>query len=583
MKSRFVYVFISFWLAFYGLAESTADYNIPLVRVAQIKISDDINGMKGLHIGIEYLEPKYGDIFLSIKRLSSKKMSYIKAKSGQSIDDALKSFAVVGGDDLELYFQEPNNITVLDLSGNRLTYFSEYGVLSNLEFLRLRDNHLTSFKGGWLTHLIGLNLNSNRLVSFEGSDSWVNLGGLFLRNNLLTSFRGSSSWKKLKSLGLNGNKLREFDGSHYWPNLMFLELKSNHLSSFDDGCGWENLDTLVLDNNRLSSFYGCDSWVNMKSLYLKNNSISIFEGRDSWGNIRDIGLNHNNLSSFKKNDHWTKLRHLLLKDNENLPCLESNWGENLIIRQSAICDESLELTKILKIKISENINERRHKLLFQCNLDQESKQELFEFLVDGVLWDFSSDYDAFYFDKSILGKTILIYMKNPERLDDINMKGNYLEIFENFYAFDNLIDLDLSSNDLTGFEWNGSLGELITLNLSDNKLTYFSGAYSWGNIELLNLNVNIITHFEAADSWVNLEELHLKHNSLVHFSAFDSWTNLKILDLSFNSLRSVEHFYMWKEMRELNLMFNPNLPCLREKYSSSIKQDRRACKYKEEL
>ena len=582
MKIRFVYVFFSFWLAFYGLAESTADDDNSLVRVARIGTANT-NDMDRLHINIKYSEPKEEGVFFAIKRLSSKEMSYIKVEMDQSIDDALKSFALIGYDDLELYFQEPCNITFLDLSGNKLTCFLEYGALPNLEYLHLENNALFSFKGGQWTHLIRLVLNSNLLVLFEGSESWVNLRALFLSDNFLRSFEGESSWEKLNHLHLDRNKLDRFDGSHYWPSLKTLKLDSNYLSSFDDGCSWENLDFLTLENNRLSSFYGCDSWVNLESLILKNNSISIFERRDSWGNIKMLALNYNDLSDFKKNYFWKKLKHLFLTGNENLPCLESNWGENLRIHQSAICDKSLELTKILKIKISGNINERRHKLLFQCNLDQESKQELFEFFIDGLSCGFSSDNDAFYFNKSILGKTIVIYMKNPERLDDINMKGNHLERVENLYAFDNLVNLDLSSNDLTDFEWNGSLGELITLNLSDNKLTYFSGACSWENIEVLNLNVNIITHFEAADSWVNLEELHLKHNSLVHFSAFDSWTNLKVLDLSFNSLRSVEHFDMLKEMRELNLMFNPNLPCLRKKYSSSIKQDRKACEYREEL
>ena len=573
---------MSFWLAFYGLAESTADDDIPLVRVARIVIGKT-NDMDRLHINIKYSEPKEEGVFLAIKRRFSKEMSYIKVEVGQSIDDALKSFSLVGYYDLELYFQEPYNIIFLDLSGNKMIFFSEYGALPNLEYLHLENNYLLTFEGDKWVNLIGLFLSSNLLSLFEGRESWVNLKELLLSDNFLTSFKKGRTWEKLKDLNLNRNRLREFDGSHYWPSLNSLKLESNYLSSFDDGCGWGNLSFLRLDNNILSSFHGCDSWVNLKSLSLINNSISIFEGRDSWENIVTIELNYNKLSVFKKNDYWKELRSLFLIGNKNLPCLESNWGENLTVHQSATCDEVLELTQILKIKISENANERRHKLLFQCNLDQESKQELFEFLVDGVLWDFSSDNDAFYFNKSISGKTIVIYMKNPERLYYISMKGNYLERLENLYAFDGLFGLDLSSNDLTSFEWNGSLGKLVALDLSDNKLTCFSGSYSWKNIVALDLSVNIITHFEAADSWVSLSELHLKHNSLVHFSAFDSWTNLKVLDLSFNNLRSVEHFDMLKDMRELNLMFNPGLPCLREKYSNAIKQDIKACKYKEEL
>ena len=153
-----------------------------------------------------------------------------------------------------------NNITIINLSSNQITYFNPIDLPSSLTSINLGGNQLTNFDPSIAlpSLLTNLDLNSNQLTSFDPSIALPGaLTTLYLQSNQLSSFYPSIALpSSLEYLYLQNNQLTSFDSSIALPiSLTNLNLAGNQITSFDPSIVLPNsLVTLSLNTNPLINF-----------------------------------------------------------------------------------------------------------------------------------------------------------------------------------------------------------------------------------------------------------------------------------------------------------------------------------------
>ena len=175
----------------------------------------------------------------------------------------------------------------------------EIGKLTNLEYLYLDDNQLTSVEGvGKLTSLTVLGLANNQLISLPTEiGKLTNLTMLELSNNQLTSVEGVEKLTSLTVLCLANNQLTSVKGVEKLTNLRELYLFKNQLTSVEGVGKLTNLTKLSLANNQLTSVEGVGQLKNLEMLWLNNNQLTSVEGVGKLTNLRILWLANNQLTS----------------------------------------------------------------------------------------------------------------------------------------------------------------------------------------------------------------------------------------------------------------------------------------------
>lgn len=222
-----------------------------------------------------------------------------------------------------------NNITIINLSSNQITYFNPIDLPSSLTSINLGGNQLTNFDPSIAlpSLLTNLDLNSNQLTSFDPSialpgalttldlqsnqlssfDPSIALPSsleyLYLQNNQLTSFDSSIALPiSLTNLNLAGNQITSFDPSIVLPNsLVTLSLNTNPLINFNPSVALpSSLTSINLENTQLTSF---DPSVALPSsliqLFLSSNMLVSFDPSIALpSSFENLYLNYNQLTSF---------------------------------------------------------------------------------------------------------------------------------------------------------------------------------------------------------------------------------------------------------------------------------------------
>ena len=266
-----------------------------------------------------------------------------------------------------------SSLTSLSLQNNQLTSFDGTG-LSGLSSLYLSGNGLISFDGTGLSSLTVLDLGSirdkggsilasNNLTSFDGT-GLTSLTDLYLQDNPLTTFIGGDmgliSGLDFSSDGWNITTLETFDGTGL-SGLTRLSLTNNPLTTFIggdmglitsldfssdgwnittletfDGTGLSGLTDLILYNNQLTSFDGT-GLTSLTGLNLEGNQLASFNGTGLTGLTR-LNLTNNPLTTFIGGDMGLITSLDFSSEFWNITTLETFDGTGLSSLTSLILD-----------------------------------------------------------------------------------------------------------------------------------------------------------------------------------------------------------------------------------------------------
>ncbi|XP_071414934.1 leucine-rich repeat-containing protein 23 isoform X3 [Pithys albifrons albifrons] len=167
------------------------------------------------------------------------------------------------------------HLRYVDLSGNKLQDLSPLSSLTELLWLKMDGNLLTSACMEELFYLQVISFDHNRIKDMEGI-THPRLATLSLKENKIQTMLGLSQDKlfSLQVLELRGNKLKSTAGLSL-PKLKKLYLAQTNISILEGLEGLEQLETLHLRDNKLEILDGFFSSMKcLQYLNLRNNGIS---------------------------------------------------------------------------------------------------------------------------------------------------------------------------------------------------------------------------------------------------------------------------------------------------------------------
>ncbi|XP_033763340.1 leucine-rich repeat-containing protein 15-like [Pecten maximus] len=241
----------------------------------------------------------------------------------------------VGLRDIPQHF--PEEVEVLDFTGNQITYFNgeSFQSLPNVQSLRIPNNgisHIMADSFQNIPHLTMIDLSSNSIAAiedgaFRGLDE---MSIITLTNNRLRRlgkpFQGLTS---LSSLYLGFNQLTEIEEDDFQTNTMvrMLDLSNNQISQIHP-MAFKNLKRLrylILSNNALTHSVDLQFSSNMLQLvdFTKSQLKKIPTGMPY--SVNDFRLGNNMITEIN-NDDFKGMRNL------RLLMLENNKLENISYR-----------------------------------------------------------------------------------------------------------------------------------------------------------------------------------------------------------------------------------------------------------
>ncbi|KAJ3394835.1 hypothetical protein HDU92_006501 [Lobulomyces angularis] len=243
----------------------------------------------------------------------------------------------------------PNDITVLDLTHNRLTTLEDLNIdrFVNLKKISLRQNLLTKFDSINLKNdnvleldlydnriskienfsllyknLQYLDLSFNKIKNISDIENLVELAELFLIGNKITVIEGLEKLKKLKNLELGANKIRKIENldtlvqlDSLWlgknkivslqnlsqfAHLRILSIQSNRINKIEEISELRNLEELYISHNNLTKIENLGCNLNLRVLDVGNNFILKLEGLKSLVKLEELWASYNKLESFKE-------------------------------------------------------------------------------------------------------------------------------------------------------------------------------------------------------------------------------------------------------------------------------------------
>ncbi|NXA05891.1 LRC23 protein, partial [Sapayoa aenigma] len=170
------------------------------------------------------------------------------------------------------------HLRYVDLSENKLQDLSALSSLTELLWLKVDGNLLTSACMQEMSYLQVISFDRNRIKDMEGI-THPRLANLSLKGNKIQTVLGLSQDQlfSLQILELRGNKLESTAGFRL-PKLKKLYLAQNNICSLEDLEGLEQLETLHLRDNKLETLDGFSSSMKcLQYLNLRSNGISSFQ------------------------------------------------------------------------------------------------------------------------------------------------------------------------------------------------------------------------------------------------------------------------------------------------------------------
>ncbi|XP_039911852.1 leucine-rich repeat-containing protein 23 [Hirundo rustica] len=170
------------------------------------------------------------------------------------------------------------HLRYVDLSKNKLKDLAPLSSLTQLLWLKVDGNLLTSASMQEMPYLQVISFDRNQIVDLEGITHPL-LANLSLKENKIQTVLGLSQDQlfSLQVLELRGNQIKTTAGLGV-PKLKQLYLAKNTICSLEGLEEFEQLETLHLRDNKLEALDGfCDSMKCLQYLNLRNNGIKSFQ------------------------------------------------------------------------------------------------------------------------------------------------------------------------------------------------------------------------------------------------------------------------------------------------------------------
>jgi internalin A len=220
----------------------------------------------------------------------------------------------------------------LSLEKNALTHFNLPSGLTNLSFLWLQDNRLTSLTNVAfpedLTNLAELNLDRNQIRHFLPREQLRHLWILNINGNLLDTLALPSSMSNLYWLSVRGNQLTDLVIPSTMAGLWYLDVSSNRLSDLELPTDATALHHLEASQNCLTNVNLPPLLPSLTRLDVGANDLATITLPDGMTNVTDVDLRDNQLRSLALPDGLVRLSSLWLNGNPLLS-VSVPFGMNL--------------------------------------------------------------------------------------------------------------------------------------------------------------------------------------------------------------------------------------------------------------
>nr|XP_030123128.3 leucine-rich repeat-containing protein 23 [Taeniopygia guttata] len=246
------------------------------------------------------------------------------------------------------------HLRYVDLSKNKLKDLAPLSSLTQLLWLKVDGNLLTSASMQELPYLQVISFDRNRIMDFEGITHPL-LANLSLKENKIETVQG-----------LSHNQLF---------SLEVLELRGNRIKT-TAGLGVSKLKKLYLAKNTICSLEGLEEFEQLETLHLRDNKLEALDGfSNSMKCLQYLNLRSNGIKSFQEVEKLQvlpMLQALVLMDN---PCAEEPTYRLEVLSRLP------QLQRLDKESIEEEEREEAEKI---CQARKEKEKEMEESLEDTV-------------------------------------------------------------------------------------------------------------------------------------------------------------------------------------------------------
>ena len=449
---------------------------------------------------------------------------------------------------IPIYIYYLKNLTLLDMSNNRITYIDE----------------------NFCWNLIGLknlDLSGNFIKYIPRSIKYMrNLEEVYLAKNEIIHIPNEIVYLKyLKILDLSWNKLQLIE-PNIFNHLFCLEelyCNNNSITNIENINNYRVFDSIVnlkildISNNQFQDFLVFRQIPNLKQINLSHNSLQNIFGLSSCEKLYDIDCSNNLLKEIPydflsvKNLHTLNVKFNKLNDLPAYLCLMDDLSEIKI--------DGNPMKNALNLKYANTFQIKKYLLYKLTEKDVIDMPEYLKKSYYKKVNDINGGGKTVYNKYSYIRSSLFNFIKNDSELVITNAELKEI-------PFD-LIKYSIPFNFLTGIDLSGNLIEKGLENFVDV-------FYLLNNVKKIDFSRNKLRYFPIILlNLPNLEELYLSRNLLSVFPskkiANSNYTNISptllILDLSNNQL---EEFPMviefFKNLQYLNLSWNniKNMNCL---------------------
>ncbi|NWW05143.1 LRC23 protein, partial [Oreocharis arfaki] len=231
------------------------------------------------------------------------------------------------------------HLRYVDLSKNKLQDLSPLSSLTQLLWLKVDGNLLTSASMQELPYLQVISFDRNHIKDLEGIAHPL-LANLSLKDNKIQTV-----------LGLHRDQL---------SSLQILELQGNEIKT-TAGLGVSKLKKLYLAQNTICSLEGLEEFEELETLHLRDNKLEALDGfSDSMKCLQYLNLRSNGIRSFQEVEKLQVLpvlQALVLTDN---PCAEEpNYRLEVLSRLPQLQRLDKELVEEEEWEEAEKIRQTR--------------------------------------------------------------------------------------------------------------------------------------------------------------------------------------------------------------------------------
>ena len=430
---------------------------------------------------------------------------------------------------IEMFQDDVNKVTSLDLSGKELTNLAGLSNFTNLTYLNVNNNNITdTTEIGKLTKLTTLILSGNNISGKVGPIyNLTNLEELRMENcglvdSDINTLNTMKKLTKMKRLYLSNNKLTNIGGLSSLSNLEILYVDSNNLRHIGN-MDFSKINDVSLKKNKVE---------------IKNASSEIYYDTFLRAILQSGNkLYSNNITYYNCSVTTGENGKIVITDlDKNMSQIHVNSGVassytiNIINTSKKVELNDKVLADRLEAKLKDKgiITERK---------EQNGKYYLY---FDTSKIPSVKNLDLSATDTDSAQITDITGIEVFENLTSLKLNNNRVSNLEKLASLNKLNTLEIKNNGLTNLNSIKDLVTLTQLDASSNAITDISGVSNLKDLRVLLLNNNMIkNNLSPLQNLDKLSALLLDNNSISNVLDLKG-LNLSTLHISYNNVSNIE-------------------------------------------